>query len=364
MKTKRLLAALMAFAMLFSLCSCGGKGSEDSAEAEKNNSGNAVAGYVGIEANNDEGKIIAAADRTLFGSSGFAVEIIEDGDYISFEGGISFADILSMSGIFFQVGDFDTRVGLNDGKAYVVNDYYEEYFTLDIEKILAPSSGEFDALVTELTDHSVDEWIEMLSGIGIDVDFVTVAGWVNSLVNGSINEDVIAEIFDTVAIPYFVYMLGTEGIEINENDIPDFKTLKGIIYDFFLDGHASAALDIVNDGDRYEVTVSLKKLVESALNYLEGHKDLQNLVNSEIGQYFLKEVREEFDYVDDGESFTFTVEITDGYISYVEFYDIEVRISDFNSVDTKDDYDSLVDDAKDYELVGEINNLDDVVSKL
>lgn len=363
MKTKRLLAALMAFAMLFSLCSCGGKGSEDGAEAEKNNSGNAVAGYVGIEANNDEGKIIAAADRTLFGSSGLSVKAEDDG-YTMFDGTISFSDLLSLSGLYLEVDDSEMRLAAKDGKVYVVNDYYEEYFTLDIEKILAPSSGEFNALVTELTDHSVDEWIEMLSGIGIDVDFKTVAGWVNNLVNGSINEDIIAEIFDTVAIPYFVYMLGTQDIEINESDIPDFKTLKGIIYDFFLDGHASAALDIVNDGDKYEVTVSLKKLVESALNYLEGHEKLQNLVNSEIGQYFLKEVREEFDYVDEDESFTFTVEITDGYISYVEFYGIEVRISDFNSVDTKDDYDSLVDDAKDYELVGEINNLDDVVSKL
>lgn len=363
MKVKRLLAALMAFAMLFSLCSCGGKGSEDGAEAEKNKSGNAVAGYVGIEANNDEGKIIAAADRTLFGSSGLSVKAEDDG-YTMFDGTISFSDLLSLSGLYLEVDDSEMRLAAEDGKVYVVNDYYEEYFTLDIEKILAPSSGEFNALVTELTDHSVDEWIEMLSGIGIDVDFKTVAGWVNNLVNGSINEDVIAEIFDTVAIPYFVYMLGTQDIEINESDIPDFKTLKGIIYDFFLDGHASAALDIVNDGDKYEVTVSLKKFVESALNYLEGHEKLQNLVNSEIGQYFLKEVREEFDYVDDGESFTFTVEITDGYISYVEFYGIEVRISDFNSVDTKDEFEAVVDDTKDYELVGEINNLDDVVSKL
>lgn len=360
MKTKRFIAALMAFVVLFSLCGCGGKGSKGEADAEKNNSGNAVAGYVDIEANNDEGRIIAAADRTLFGSSGLSFVAKDDG-YTVFDGSISFSDLLSMSGLYLEVDDSEIRLAADNGKVYLLSDDYEEYYIIDIAKILAPSSGEFDALVTGLTDRSVNEWVQMLSQMGIDVDFKKVTGWVNRLVNGSINEDVIAEIFDTVAIPYFVYMLNSEGVEINESDIPDFKTLKGIIYDFFLDGHASSGLDIDNDGDEYEVTVYIKAIVESALEYIESHEKLQKLVNSEIGQYFLREVREEFDYVDEDESFDFTVEITDGYISYVEFYGIEVKISDFSNVDVKEDYDALVEDADGYELVGEINSISDVI---
>lgn len=362
---KRVFAVLLAFVMVVSFAACG-KENEKGTENEKNNSGNAVAGYVGIEANNDEGKIIAAADRTLFGSSGLSVEVKEDGYYTYFDGSISFADILAMSGLSLDIPEMDIRIGADNGKVYVLNDEYKEYVTIDIDEILSPSSGEFDTLVTELTDHSVDEWVERLSQNGINVDFAKVAGWVKSLVNGSINEDVIAEIFDTVAIPYIVYCFNNNGIDANlkVSDIPDFKTLKGIIYDFFLDGHASSALDIETNGNKYEVTVNFKAFIKSAVDYLKNHDKLQKLANTEIGQYVIEEVESEIGYIDDGESFTFTVEITDGYISYVEFYDIEITISDFNNVDTKKGYEAIVDDAGDYELIGEINNLDDVVSKM
>ena len=359
---KRVFAVLLAFVMLVSFAACG-KGSEKGTENEKNKSNNAVAGYVSIEANNDEGKIIAAADRTLFGSSGLSVKVGEDG-YTFFNGSISFADILSMSGLNVEIDDEDIRLVADGGKVYVVNDYYQEYVTLDIAKILSPSSAEFNSLVTELTNHSVDEWVSILSQMGIQVDFAKVAGWVNALVDGSINEDVIAEVFDTVAIPYFVYMLNTEGVQISAKDIPDFKTLKGIIYDFFLDGHASSALDIQNNGDRYEVTVYYKAFIESAVDYLKNHDKLQKLVNTEIGQYVIEELEEEIYYFDDAEGFTFTVEITDGYITYVEFYDIEVRLSDFNNVDIKKKYETVVDDIDSYELIGEINNLQELSSNL
>lgn len=359
---KRVFAVLLAFVMLVSFAACG-KGSKDGSDAKKNKSGNAVAGYVGIEAKNDEGKIIAAADRTLFGSSGLSVELEEDGETL-FNGSISFADLLAMSGLSVEIDDEGIRLAADGGKVYVVNDDYKEYFTLDIAEILSPSSDEFNALVTEMTGHSVDDWIGMLSQMGIDVDFKKVAGWVNSLVNGSINEDVIAEVFDTVAIPYLVYILNAEGIDISESDIPDFKTLKGIIYDFFLDGHASSALEIDENDDEYEVTVNFKALAENAVDYLKSHEKLQKLVNSEIGQYVIREFEEELYYIDSDDSITFTVEITDGFISRIEFYDIEIKLSDFNNVDTKDDFEAVVDDADDYELIGEINNLDDIVSKM
>lgn len=364
MKTKRLLAALMAFVMLFSLCSCGGKDGSDDKDSQNGGfaGSNAVKGYVGIEANNDEGRIIAAADRTLFGSTGLSVKVKEDGETFV-DGSINFADVLATSGLSLKIGDGEIRIAAKDGKVYVVNDD-EEYFTIDIEKVLAPSADEFDRLITEITGHSVDEWIGVLSKIGIEVDFQTVAGWVKALINGSINEDIIAEIFDTVAIPYFVHMAKMGGMDIEKSDIPDFKTLKEVIYDFFLDGHASAALDIVTVGNEYEITVSLKKFVESAIDYLEGHEKLQKLVNSEVGQYFLKEIKDELDYIGDSESFDFTVKINDGYISYVSFFDIEVTISDFNNVNTEDDYKVIADDADNYELLGEIENLDDIAAKM
>lgn len=364
MKTKRLMAALMAFVMLFSLASCGGKGgSEEEANKKGFAGGNAVEGYVGIEAHNDEGEIVAAVDRTLFGSSGFSVQLKED-NYTLFDGSIAFGESLAKTGVSFNVDDEFFGVAY-DGKGICANGY--EYGTADIAALLSTSESELDDFFIEFFDADTQEmlaYVEEEFGADFDVDYDKLMSWIENIVSGGINEDIIAEIFDTVAIPLAVAFANNEGINIKESDIPDFKTLKNIVYNFFLEDHAADALDIRVDGISYTVVADLGKLGRYALDYLTNCDELQNLANNEVVEEVIAEA---YDYLYECEEYLdpieFTVEIEDGYIKSVELYDFKAIFSDFNDVDVSGDYNDLVAGTKNYDLFADIDELDDI-SKL
>lgn len=361
-KTKRLLAALMAFVMLFSLGACGGKNGRDEESQKKGFAGaNAVEGYVGIEAHNDEGEIIAAVDRTLFGSNGFSVQLRED-NYKFFDGSIALGESLAKSSLWFSLEDLTFGAAYDGGFICADGD---EYITADVASLLSTSESELDEFFMEFFGADTQEmlaYVEEEFGAEFDVDYEKLIGWIENIVSGVINEDVIADIFDTVAIPLAVGWANEEGINIRESDIPDFKTLKGILYDFFLDDYAADALDIRVDGNEYTVVVDLGKLGRYALDYLTDCDELQGLANNE----FIAEVIDEaYDYLYECETYLdpieFTVEIEDGYIKSVEIYDLKAIFSDYNSVDVSGDYHDLVSGTKGYELLIDIDELDDVM---
>lgn len=361
-KTKRLLAALMAFVMLFSLASCGGKGgSEEEANKKGFAGGNVADDYVGIEAHNDEGEIIAAVDRTLFGSSGFSVQLREDG-YRFFDGSIAFGETLATSGLWFGIED-EVFGAAYDGKGILTDSY--AYGTVDIAALLSTSESELDDFCVEFFGADTQEmlaYVEEEFGAEFDVDYDTLMGWIENIVSGGINEDVVADIFDTVAIPLVVAWANEEGINIKESDIPDFKTLKNILYDFFLEDYAAKALDIQVDGNEYTVVADLGKLGICALDYLTDCDELQSLANNEIVEEIIDEA---YDYMYEYEAYIdpieFTVEIEDGYIKSVELYDLKAIFSDFNDVDVSGDYEDLVAETKGYELVANVDELEEVM---
>lgn len=362
MKTKRLLAALMAFVMLFSLGACGGKNDGDEEKSQKKGfaGANTVEGYVGIEAHNDEGEIVAAVDRTLFGSSGFSVQLREDNGMF-FNGSIAFGESLAKSGLWFDIEDEIFGAAYDGGFICADGD---EYGVADIAALLSTSEVELDDFFIEFFGADTQEmlrYVEEEFGAEFDVDYQKLMGWIENIINGGINEDVVAEIFDTVAIPLAVAWANEEGINITETDIPDFKTLKNILYDFFLDDHAAEALDIQVDGNEYTVVVDLGKLGRYALDYLTNHKALQSLANNEVVAAVIEEA---YDYLYECEIYLdpieFTVEIEDGYIKSVEIYDLKAIFSDFNSVDVKGDYEDLVAGTKNYELIADVDEIDEV----
>ena len=67
--------------------------------------------------------------------------------------------------------------------------------------------------------------------------------------------------------------------------------------------------------------------------------------------------------ISEEERVSFTVELENGYISRVEFYDAEIEFSDFNEfTEIKEDYEDLVEDTADSELEYSVNNLSDVIA--
>lgn len=369
---KRVFAFLLAFVMLVSFAACDSKdgsskksdgtGETVNAENQKKLSAYVVEGYKPINSTNDEGKIIAALDKTLFGTRSMKVSVAEYNEEI-FEGYIDLGETLASSGLYFEIDGGETNGAVYDGNLIAADSYYNEHITADIKKIAASDEEEINSFLLELTGHSADEWVEELKTFGIDISTAKVLGWVSKIVDGRINEDVVAEIFDEVAIPYAVAMVNSYGYEIDAKDIPDFKTLKGIVYEFFLNGHASSALEITVNGDEYEVALHFGEFIKNAVEFVSNHEKLQGIVNSQLGQEFIEMLNEDLEYISEEEDLLFTVELENGYISKVEFYDVEIELSDFNEfTGIKEDYEDLVEDTADSELEYSVNNLSDIIA--
>ncbi len=351
MKAKRLAAALMAFVMLFTLGACGGKGEEKETTTTVANASadvNAVKNYVGIESHNKEGEIIAAADRTVFGSSGLSVEVVENNESI-FDGSVSFGDSLTESDACFDFTDMGMLGTLNNGE-FKCSDG-EKYALFDVIGLLASSKVEFDA---------VKQIISKLVGVEMDVDFEKVKGWADTIIKNGLNEDVIAEIFDTVATPLLVSYANKNGYSVKVEDVPGFKDLKNIVYDFFLKDYAAPALEINEINGMYDVKVDLMRLAQCAINYVRGHEDLMALsTNADVAKLLDTLYANTADL--DGETFSFKVSVDGGYIKTVEVFEYKITFSDINTVDIDTEKAEVEAQINDDELETEVKSLGDIM---
>lgn len=351
MKAKRLMAALMAFVMLFTLGACGGKGEEKETTTTVNNGAlnvNAVENYAGIVANNKEGEIIAAADRTVFGSSGLSVEVVENNDSI-FDGSVSFGDSLTESNACFDFTGMDMLGTLNDGELKCSDG--EKYALFDVISILAASKVEFDAF---------KQIISKLIGVEMNVDYDKVKGWADTIIKNGINEDVVADIFDTVAIPLLVSYANQNGYSIKVEDVPGFKELKNIVYDFFLKDYAAPALEINEINGVYDVNVDVMVLAQCAINYLRGHEDLMALsTNKDVAKLLDTLYANTADL--EGETFAFKVSVDGGYIREIEVFEYKITFSNINTVDIDTECAEVEAQINDDKLDKEVKTIGDIM---
>ncbi len=298
----------------------------------------------------------SALEKTLFSAKSFAVEVSYDGETFA-EGYVSFGKTTFTSDVCVEI----------EGEKIVCND----------GQVLVPVGGgtyisaELPVFFTEIKE-SLDELVAMVAGgesadvivdrvndrFNTDVSPEKVLEWAENIIkNNKINEDVLSEIYDTVIIPAF-----SAEFDIEETDIPKYKTLKKIISDAFLKGISKETLTVKDTESKngikyYELEVNLVELAKSLTEFALECKDIEAILDAEIygetAREALEELNEEAtdyiesdDYDADDETVEFKVGIKGGYLVAVEYEDFEVKLTEVNKKhDAKNDYTEVEEDA-------------------
>ena len=321
---------------------------------------------------NPEVRIAKAAEKTLFSTKSFAVEVSYDGETLG-EGYVSFGKTTFTSDFFAEIDG--EKIVCDDGQLLMpLGD--GSYISADLPAFFAELKEGLDELVSMVAGGgSADEIAEEINDrFNTNISPEKVLEWAENLIkNNKINEDVVAEIYNTVLVPG----LAAE-FDIEEGDIPNYKKLKSIIGQAFVKGINGDALEVKDTKTKngikyYEVEVNPIELAKGLGEFALECKDLEAILEVEVGGVTAREALEEFveeatDYIEDDdydpkeETYEFTVGIKNGYLVAVEFEDFEVKLTEINKKhDAKNDYEDVDGDADE---VIEIEDLEQLASEL
>lgn len=298
---------------------------------------------------NPQVKVAKAVEKTLFKTKSFSFELSADG-YDVAEGYVAFGKTTFTSDFFVEIED----MGLvcDDGQLLVPYSG-NEYIAIDLPEVFAGLTENLDDVLSDFVGGDAEEVSEMLEDeFGVEVTPEKVTEWAETIIkNKTINEKVIEEIWNTVAIP-----VAAKYLDLDEKDIPDYDDIRSIIAGALTKGINGDAFKVEDtskkDGVKYyECEVDLYELAKGMLEYALDCKKLEGILEAEQGGETLREFLEDTlddideDYFPD-DPVEFTVGIKNGYLVAVEFDDLEVKISEINkNHDAKEDYAEVEDDA-------------------
>lgn len=328
----------------------------------------ALGGWGIFLAANPQVRIARAVEKTLFSAKSFALELSYDGEKFG-EGYVSFGKTTFTSDFYAEFQDMqivcdDGQLLMPIGSSYISADLPSLFAELkeDIDEIAAMIAG------SESADVIAEEINERYS---TDITPEKVLEWAENLIkNNKINEDVISEIYDTVLIPAI-----SAEFDISEDDIPNYKNLKKILGKAFIKGFNDEALK-VTDTERkngikyYDVEINIIELEKDMAEYALECKDLESLLEIELGGETVREALEAFveeaaDYTDsdeydpDDSTVEFRIGIKSGYLVAVEYEGYEATLTEINKKhDAKNDYEELEGEANE---VVELDSLEQLL---
>lgn len=303
---------------------------------------------------NPEIKIARAVEKTLFKSKSFSFEISADGYDIA-EGYVAFGKTTFTSD--FLVGLDGMEIICDDGQLLVP--YSEgEYLSLDLPEVFADLTEDLDNVLSELAGGDSEALAEKIENqFGVEVTPDKVAEWAETIIkNKTINEKVIEEIWNTVAVP-----AAAKYLELEAEDIPDYDDVKSIVSGALTKGVNGDAFKVADTSRKngvkyYECEIIPSEVMKGVCEYALECKKLEAILAYELNSdgTTLKEAIEEAlellkneeypEYLD--EEIEFTVGIKDGYLVAVEYDELEVKITDINKKhDAKNDYAEAEDNA-------------------
>ncbi len=213
---------------------------------------------------------------------------------------------------------------------YVEDDGDGEFFGGDIANIAESAFSDIDSVLDELyyggSEEAKDE-LEEYTEIG----FEKIAEWAMDIIcEKGINEDVVEEIYNSLAIPFVDGELG-----IDEEVIPSYNKVKDILTKFITKGLNDEAL-IVNDKytedgiKYYEIELDLLECMDCVIAFAQDDKDVQEILAAIEDEYdfdcidFLEELRDEMsDNRDDVKEMNALTEIKigidNGFIAAIEY---------------------------------------------
>ncbi len=310
-------------------------------------------------------KLANALKKTLFDSKSFAFEISYDGDELA-DGYVAFGKTTFTSD--FVVDIFGKTLTCDDGQLLVPYGK-REYVAVDMPEAFEEIAEELDDVIREITGDDSDEAVSYLKeNYGVEVTPEQVAVWAESFIEDkTVNESVIEEIWNTVAVSVIASKLDIRG-----DDVPDYSALKGILAETVKKGISEEAFRIEEkykeDSVKYFVCkVNVPELEKSVIEYTLGNKKLEAILDAsyEGSENTVRENLElqlkELENSEDKEV-EMVLGIKDGFLTYVKYGDmLEIKLTDINKNHTADeDYEQVRNEAY---LIEELE-FDEIIDEL
>lgn len=242
-------------------------------------------------------KVFSAAKKTIFESSEMKITIIEhsDSEWYEEEFGITenMDDTIEIE-LFF--GDnIESSEGSIKTESKYLNTEYEEYYDSyygyymtdydnpiysveEYEYSYSYKNGKFyedgEKMDESLSDvaNMGEEWLK--EEFDVDIDILDAA---NMIIKGKIDEDGLAEVFNTIVVPNLEKVLN-ENME-TQIDLPEFEGILGNVEDFLKKAYKDDVLKLEktkskNKGTTYEYDINMEKLAKCFLEYVQDEKEL------------------------------------------------------------------------------------------
>lgn len=300
---------------------------------------------------NPQVRIAKALEKTLFASKGITFELTVNGEE-TVAGNLVFGKNTFESDLFAEGADGE-RIICDNGRLFIGLD--GGCYTVDMPEICAELAKDLE----EIENGNVTEIVETLEEkYGVEVTPKQVADWAENLIkNKTLNEKVIKEIWNTVAVPVIATYF-----DVDNKDVPKYTDVKNIISGALKKGIGGEAFKLVDTQKKngikyYNCEVVPSEIMQGMLAYVLDCKKLQPILDAQMpdGTVLRDAVENKLETIESGkydgdiyEKVEVTFGIKGGCLVLLKAGDTEFKITEADKkYDAQADYEKYSDAAQD-----------------